>query len=159
MNTIVVGIGEIKVSDDVESVIKTYALGSCVALIIYDQSRHIAGMIHIALPESKVDEAKAAVSPGHFADTGVPLLIEEMKKLGAVRGSVWIKLAGGAKVMDPNSYFDIGKRNVLAIKKVLWQSQMGPVAEDVGSDFSRTVTISVKTGEVTINSGPKSWTL
>lgn len=159
MGQIVIGIGEYQVSSDSSDVLKTYALGSCVAVMIYDKLMKVAGMIHIALPDSKVDQNKAKTSPGHFADTGLPLLIEQMKKKGAAKGSVWIKIAGGSNVLDPKFVFDIGKRNTLAIKKYLWQIGMGPVAEDVGGDSSRTVTMNVSDGLVEINSGKKTWQL
>ncbi|MBP7552512.1 MAG: chemotaxis protein CheD [Spirochaetes bacterium] len=159
MSVVSVGVGEYKISTDVGDVIKTYALGSCVAVIIYDKIRKIAGMLHVALPDSKVDLNKSLSSPGHFADTGLPVLIEEMKKNGAIGRDSWIKIAGGAKIMDPNSLFDIGKRNIIAIKKILWSRNLGPIAEDVGGDYCRTVGISVETGEVQISSGKRTWNL
>ena len=71
-----------------------------------------------------------------------------------------VKLAGGAKIMDPNDTFNIGKRNVLAAKKVLWGHGMGAVAEDVGGNYSRTVSVSVNTGEILLCSpGRPDWKL
>ncbi|OHD18394.1 MAG: chemotaxis protein CheD [Spirochaetes bacterium GWD1_27_9] len=159
MANLTVGIGEYKISNNESDIIKTYALGSCVALMIYDKINKVAGMIHIALPESSVNLDKARALPGYFADTGIPILIEEMKKFGSVKKNIWIKIAGGAKVMDPNSVFDIGKRNILAIKKILWNRNLGPIAEDVGGDFSRTVSLLVDTGEVILSSGNRSWNI
>ena len=59
MSVLNVGIGEWIVSNDPADTLKTYALGSCVAVLIYDASQMIAGMIHIALPDSKVDAERA----------------------------------------------------------------------------------------------------
>jgi chemotaxis protein CheD len=159
MSVRTVGIGEWVVSSEASDIIKTYALGSCVAVLIYDAKLAIAGMIHIALPDSKVDAERARSLPGYFADTGLPLMIEEMKRRGAVRGHVWVKLAGGASVMDPGGFFDIGKRNILAAKRILWGSSLGPLAEDTGGELSRTVSLSVADGETTISSGQKTWTI
>ncbi len=159
MGLIIAGIGETKVSADKGDIIKTYALGSCVALLIYDKQKNIAGLVHIALPNSSVDIEKARNMPGHFADTGVPYLIEKMKQFGALKQNVWIKLIGGSNVMDPNLLFDIGKRNTLAIKKILWQNNLGPIAEDVGGDYSRTVTMVVENGDIIVSSGKKEWKL
>ena len=159
MGVITVGIGEWAVSRNGEDTIKTYALGSCVAVMIYDVKVRVGGLIHIALPESSVDPKKASVQPGYFADTGLPHMIEEMKKLGASRTGVWVKLAGGASVMDASGYFDIGKRNVLAIKRILWKSSLGPVAEDTGGSNSRTVAFSLSDGAVVLSSGPKTWNI
>lgn len=157
MSVLTVGIGEWAVSSDPEDIIKTYALGSCLAVIIFDSKLGIAGLIHIALPDSIIDPAKAALKPGYFADTGLPLMIEEMKKKGAVRAHIQVKLAGGASIMDDKGIFDIGKRNILAAKRILWKSSLGAVAEDTGGDSSRTVTVKVANAETTISSGSKQW--
>lgn len=157
MGLVNVGIGEWAVSSDPSDELKTYALGSCVAVIIYDARLSIAGMIHVALPDSKVDPERARTKPGYFADTGLPFMIEEMKRRGAVRENVWVKLAGGAAVMDPGGLFDIGKRNILAAKRILWGSSLGPVAEDTGGTMSRTVSIAVADGATTVSSGQRQW--
>ena len=159
MGLIVVDIGDYKVSNNIEDTIKTFALGSCVAVIIYDNVIKVAGMIHIALPDSNVDKGKAEKKPAYFADTGLPLFIEELKKQGATRKNSWIKMVGGAAIMDPNSIFDIGKRNVLEIKRILWKDQLGPIAEDIGDKISRTVSINVNDGLVNIVSSGKNWYL
>lgn len=157
MNTLTVGIGDWAVSANPEETIKTYALGSCIAVIIIDVKIGMAGLIHIALPDSSIDPDKAKSLPGYFADTGLPLMIEEMKRLGAVRAHVRVKIAGGAAVMDDKGIFDIGKRNLLAAKRILWKSSLGAIAEDTGGDISRTVTVRVIDGETIISSGNKQW--
>ena len=159
MGLIIVDIGDYKVSNNIDDTIKTFALGSCVAVLIYDKVVKIAGMIHIALPDSNVDKEKAMEKPAYFADTGLPLFIEELKIMGATRKNIWIKLVGGATIMDPNSIFDIGIRNVLEIKRILWKDQLGSIAEDIGDKISRTVSISVNNGLVNIISNGRNWYL
>lgn len=159
MSMLTVGIGEWIVSKNPEDVIKTYALGSCVAVMIYDVKLAVGGMIHIALPEASIDIEKSKRQPGYFADTGLPLMIEEMKKLGCVRMSVRVKIAGGASVMDDRGFFDIGKRNLLAVKKILWKSSLGAVGEDTGGEISRTVSLRVCDGETILNSGQREWSI
>jgi len=153
MSDLVLGIGDFGASKTNGAKVKTFALGSCVAVVLLDPKTRTVGMIHIALPESKINPAKVRERPGYFADTGLPLLLERMAAVsgnGNTRTYV-VKLAGGASIMDPNDTFNIGKRNVLAAKKILWAHGMGPVAEDVGANYSRTVAVSVDTGEVLIS--------
>lgn len=159
MAIVTVGIGEWAVSSNEEDLLKTYALGSCVAVCVYDAKLRLAGLLHVALPDSAVDAVKAGLHPGYFADTGLSLMIEELKAAGALRAHVWIKLAGGASVMDDRGVFDIGRRNVLAIKKHLWKSSLGPIAEDVGGSISRTVSIAAGSGEVIVSSSNRQWSL
>lgn len=154
-----VGIGDMKISNNTDDEIKTYALGSCVAIIIYDNLNKVAGMMHVALPDSNVNKEKAAAKPGYFVDTGLPVLLKEMERKGARPRSCWIKITGGATILDEKKMFDIGRRNVLAIKKVLWGIGLGVIKEDVGGSESRTVTIDVETGSIHITNAKRKWTL
>ena len=159
MKQLNVGIGEHKVSTNENDMLKTFALGSCVAVIVYDKVQMIAGLIHIALPDSSVNSQKVKELPGYFVDTGLPVFLQEMKNRNANRRNVWIKITGGSNIMDKKRHFDIGKRNVLAIKKYLWKNQLGIIAEDTEGSISRTVSVSVGSGEVLVSSGNKVWNL
>lgn len=152
MKTVHVGIGEMYVSAVPDEIIKTFALGSCVAVIIYNSASRAAGLIHIALPDSSINQERAKEKPGYFVDTGLPLFLSSMGINGENKRKVWIKLAGGSNIMDENHRFDIGKRNILAIKKLLWKERLGIINEDVGGSISRTVGIAVESGLVTLNS-------
>ena len=48
---IIVGIGEMAVADRPDDVIVTYALGSCVAVCLFDPAARVAAMLHFLLPE------------------------------------------------------------------------------------------------------------
>ncbi|MCX8043313.1 MAG: chemotaxis protein CheD [Desulfobacterota bacterium] len=160
MATVMLGIGDYGASRTPGDVVKTLALGSCVAVVVLDPKTHTVGMVHIALPDSSIDPAKARAKPGYFADTGVRALLQTMQDMtGSKNGKGFlIKLAGGASIMDPNNTFNIGKRNILAVKKILWALGMGPAAEDVGGYISRSVAVEVDTGRVTVISpGRGSW--
>jgi chemotaxis protein CheD len=150
----VLGIGDYGATCNPEQVIKTLGLGSCVAVICSDPGAKIAAMIHIALPDSTSSPDRRDEKPGYFADTGIPALFDSLRQVGWREGNgrLSIKLAGGATIMDPNGTFNIGKRNLLAIKKILWSAGYGPIAEDVGGNISRTVSVSADTGAVLITS-------
>ena len=162
MKTILVGVGEYGASKTPGEVIKTMALGSCVAVILLHPATRSVGMVHVALPDSKISPDRARERPGYFADTGIPSLLAAMARLGCGNSSKGfvVKLAGGAKVMDPKGTFNIGKRNILAIKKILWTRGMGAVAEDVGGSISRTVAVEVDSGKVMLSSAARgNWVL
>lgn len=151
---IVLGIGDYGATSKPEEAIKTIGLGSCVAVICTDTQNQIAGMIHVALPDSSLSPDRRIEKPGYFADTGIPALFDSLKQVGWRNGNgkLIVKLCGGATIMDPNGTFNIGKRNILAIKKILWSMGLGPMAEDVGGNISRTVTVSAETGAVLVTS-------
>ena len=157
MSMITIGVGEHGATKDSGSGVKTYALGSCVSIILLDPKTRTVGMAHIALPDSSVQPDRVKERPAYFADTGIPALFEAMTQQGCIKNGqgMIVKLVGGAKVMDQNSVFNIGKRNVLAIRKLLWKYGLGSVAEDVGGEISRTVTVDVDAGKVTIQSASR----
>jgi chemotaxis protein CheD len=131
-------------------------------VIFLDPKTRTVGMAHVALPDASINKVKAIEKPGYFADTAIPALMAMMAGFGCdKRGKgMIVKLCGGANVMDANDTFQIGKRNALAIKKILWSYGMGAVSEDLGGNYSRTVTISVSAGQVTLSSpGKPNWQL
>ena len=159
---LVLGVGDLGASKNPPEFIKTFALGSCVAVVLIHPKSKVVGMVHIALPDSSINSEKAQSTPGYFADTGVPALIREMMAQGCTGGpkQMVAKIAGGAKVLDPKNVFNIGNRNILAVKKILWKYGVSPRSEDVGGTISRTVTVSAKNGRVLLSSpGKQDWRL
>ena len=51
MRSVVVGISDCKISGDSEDLLITYALGSCIAVILYDPVVKVGGMLHYMLPD------------------------------------------------------------------------------------------------------------
>ena len=53
----VVGVGDCCVSGDPDAVLVTYALGSCIAVVIHDPVSKVGGLLHYMLPESSLSTA------------------------------------------------------------------------------------------------------
>ncbi len=151
----IVGISEMFVSRDPEDVVVTYSLGSCVGLSLYDPVAKVGGMVHCMLPLSKIDPEKAAIKPCMFTDTGSMKLLQELFNLGATRGNLVVKVAGAASLLDEKGLFKIGERNYTVLRKVLWKNELLIAGEDVHGTASRTLTLYMKDGRVTIKSGGK----
>jgi len=144
----IVGISDCKVSGDRDAVLTTYALGSCVAVMVHDPVASVAGMLHYMLPEASLDRTKAETNPFMFADTGISGLLQKVCEGGANRRRLVVRIAGGAQVLDGHDLFQIGKRNYLAARKLLWKAGVLVSAERVGGASSRTVRLEVATGRV-----------
>jgi chemotaxis protein CheD len=146
-----IGIGEWRVTNDREEVIKTFALGSCLAVIVHDRAG-IGGMVHVALPDSTTDADASGKPEAYYADRALPVLFAEMLGLGSSLRKIQIKLVGAADSRCEGDLFNIGKRNILAVKRLLWSRGLGIVAEDTGGVMSRTVEFRVGDGCLTIRS-------
>jgi len=153
MNLLAVGVGDCKVTRTAETVLATYALGSCIAVAIHDPVALVGGLLHFMLPESSLNPGKASENPFMFADTGIPLLFHSAYRLGAEKKRLVVQAVGGAQVMDENGVFNIGKRNHLALRKILWKAGVMLHGEEVGGTASRTVRLEVNTGRFLVR-GP-----
>ena len=152
MSALTVDISDIKLSTDPADMIVTYALGSCIAVLVHDPVRVAGGMIHYMLPLSETSPEKAKAKPAMFADTGIPLLFQSMYKLGCRKQDLVVKVAGGGALYDDKGIFSIGKRNYTILRKMFWKSGVIISAEDVGGARSRTVRLHVGTGRCTVSS-------
>ena len=148
----IVHVSDAKVSCEPGDVLTTYSLGSCIAVSLYDEATHIGGMLHYQLPSSKMDPKRAHEKPFMFADTGMKILIAKMVGMGANKRRMRVKIAGGAVMETGPKGFDIGKRNHLAIRKILWKDGMFIDAEEIGGASPRNMYMNMANGQVTIRS-------
>jgi chemotaxis protein CheD len=146
MPQLVVGVADGRVCRGVDASLVTYALGSCIAVGLCDPVASIGGLVHYMLPDSGLDKAKADRNPWMFADTGIALLFQRVLEAGADRKRLKVWAAGGSQVMDDAGVFNIGKRNQLAMRKILWKAGAMVAGEDVGGNVSRTVRLALGAG-------------
>lgn len=147
---VVVGVGDMAVSNNTNVTLSTYALGSCVGVVAYDPVSKASGLLHLMLPEAKLSPEKANSQPAMFADTGLPMLFNAMFGLRAEFGRIRLFIAGGASVINGADPFRIGDRNLTAVKKFLQSCPCTVVSHDVGGTINRTVHLEVSTGTVSL---------
>ena len=132
--------------------IRTSGLGSCVGVVLYDESKQIAGLIHVMLPDSSLGRSDA-VNVAKFADTGIKALIALLKLEGVHAFKLKAKIAGGAQMFQFTSDKDsmrIGPRNVEAVKVELRKNSIPLVAEDTGGNSGRTIEFDPITSKLNI---------
>lgn len=157
----VVGVAELKVSARPGDVLVTYALGSCLGVAVWDPTAKVGGLLHCMLPSASEHEELARKQPARFVDTGVAALFQEAYRLGARKERILVKVAGGASVVQPGQQdsFQIGKRNILALRKLLWKNGVFISREDLGGHWARTMSLDVATGEVRIRCNGSEYVL
>ncbi len=152
----IVGVADMKVSNRPTESLVTYSLGSCIGVVIYDPVAKAGGMLHYMLPESAMDKEKAALRPYMFADTGIPRLFKAAYKLDAVKARTKVYVAGGAEILDQQGFFNIGRRNYMALKKILFKNNVMIEKQNVGGSHNRTVRLDIATGDIYVKtSGSK----
>ncbi len=148
MQNLIVGISDCQWSTAEGTNLITYALGSCIAVCLYDPRARVGGMLHFMLPESDLNPEKALQNPFTFADSGIPILFRKAYELGASKNRLVVHAIGGAQVLMDQEMFNIGKRNQLALRKLLWRAGILLQGEAVGGKISRTVRLEISSGRL-----------
>lgn len=155
MNKIVrVGIAQMNLCKAPDKIM-TVGLGSCIGVVIYDEIKQIAGLVHIMLPDST--QIKNNQNKLKFADTGIDALLDELYIWDVNKYSLKAKIAGGARMfnLQTGQIGNIGDKNIEAVHKKLMEKKIPLVAEDVGLDFGRSVVFDPATCEFTIMTNGK----
>jgi chemotaxis protein CheD len=126
-----------------------------VAICIFDPLSGIGGLLHILLPDSRINPARAQIQPLAFADTGIPMLFQSAYAMGLNKKSCIVKLVGGADVTGDGlkASMGVGKRNALAARNLLWRNGVLIQGEALGGSTARTVTLILADGRVEISNG------
>ena len=154
-----VGMADYKVGAAPSTLI-SYGLGSCIGLSLYDPKAKVGGLLHYMLPDSK--RARSSDTPAKFIDTGFPLMLADVLKLGGARSRLVAKIAGGAQMFacsNTTSVMRVGERNTQAAKELLAQHGIRFIAEDTGLNYGRTVSIDLNDGTYmvkTVSKGDKT---
>lgn len=156
----IVGVADLKISNNSDDIIVTYALGSCLGVIIHDPRAGVGGLLHVMLPNVSMNNERDGKSPLMFMDTALPLFFKQAYAAGAEKRQLKVYVAGGAYFgNDEEDFFAIGKRNLIFLRKLLWKNGIMLTGQDVGGSISRTLNLHVGTGRVWVHSNGQEWDL
>ena len=147
---VVIGVGDMAVSNLGQVILSTYALGSCIGVVAYDPVVKAGGILHLMLPDSTISPEKAAKQPAMFADTGLPMIFRALVGMKAERRNLRVFLAGGAAVLQGEDTFKIGERNAQTATKFMQMNGIYVKFSDLGGQQNRTIHLEVSTGRVTM---------
>ena len=157
-STIDIVMGGLGISDNTTSELKTF-VGSCVAICLYDPETKVASMAHVMLPKNNSSKTPTNSDEiGKFADYAIETMLQKLVSKGCDIRRIKAKMAGGATIFTTESndtLFNVGPKNIKAIKSLLTEKNIQLVAEDTGLRFGRWVRFNVKTNEMIITSSVK----
>lgn len=148
---LIVNISDMKLSTDPRDVIVTYSLGSCLGVVAYDPVVKIGGMVHCLLPHAAAARDKARQNPFMFVNTGVAMMVRQLKDKGVEKDRLVFKAAGGANMRN-DTLFNTGQRNYEALLSLLSRNHVKLAASDVGGTIPRTLFLYLNTGRVVVRS-------
>ena len=140
---ITIGIADMKMAKG-QGMLVTYALGSCIGICLYDPAIKLGALVHIMLP---VNMETNRTNTMKYADTGIRETLKQMESMGARRGRITAKIAGGAKMFETGaSLGNIGQRNIESVRMNLKKEGVRLMKEDVGGSVARTLLFDVESG-------------
>jgi chemotaxis protein CheD len=150
---LVVSVGELQFSDRPGDILIAPALGSCVAVSLYDPEAQVGGLVHFMLPDSTVNAQRAEDNPCLFANVALPLLFTTAFERGVSRQRMVVKACGGAQFLEDRDFFAVGRRNVTMMRRILWQHGVPINAENVGGTASYTMFLEIGSGRTWLRAG------
>lgn len=127
-------------------------LGSCIGLVLYHPRLKTGAMAHVVLPDSAGRDG----TPGKFADTAVPAMLELLKGLGTPAHGLTAKLAGGGNMFNGSGPLQIGDANAKAVVQALRSAGIRIAGQDLGGTRGRRVTFDCESGAATIEQAGQS---
>ena len=147
---VIIGVGDMAVSNNPQVILSTYALGSCIGVIAYDSVTKVGGILHFMLPDSTISPDKAAKQPAMFGNTGLPMLFKAMVGMKADPRRIRIFVAGGAGMLAGQDAFKIGERNSTVTFDFLTKHGLSLRHRETGGSINRTVHLEINTGSTNL---------
>ena len=147
---VIVGVGDMAVSNNPAVILSTYALGSCIGVIAYDPVSKVGGILHFMLPDSTISPDKAAKQPAMFGNTGLPLLFKAMVGMKADPHRLRVFVAGGAGMLGGQDPFKIGERNSTVALDYITKYALFLRHRETGGSINRTVHLEINSGSTNL---------
>ena len=131
-------------------ILETLAVGSCVAVSLYDPVNKIGSLCHSLLPGDPQGDMVGSLK---FVGEAVKAMASTMGQEGASPEDIQAKVFGGATLFgcfEDEEAFLVGEKNVETARSSLKELGIAIVAEDVGGNQGRNVEFNTEDGRVTI---------
>lgn len=150
---VLVDSGRFIVSDNPSEMMKAVRVATGIVVVMSDVSTGIAGMAHMALPDSNL-VSSIGESPLKFVDTGLPTFLKDMKAKGATFTNCRTRIIGGAQLFNfgggGGNILNIGTRNAITARTILTREGIQVEKTETGGNKPRTILFEVASGLVQV---------
>lgn len=123
-------------------------LGSCVAVVLWDEQSMIGGVNHYLLPHWNNKGAPDV----RYGDVAVTELHDKTILSGAIKRRLIAKVYGGASMLKlTNASFNIGQRNIEVALQKLKELNIPVIEEITGGNLGRKILFDPKSGNVKLD--------
>lgn len=145
-----VQIGEVKARQG-KVLLKSAAIGSCLAIVAYDAVKGVGGIAHVMLP----GRAPVKREPGErtrYAADAIDTIVNKMARLGSKTDDIEVVLVGAGNILKREDD-TICKDNIESALELLGEKGLKVRAKAVGGTSRRSVCLDVERGIVFYSEG------
>lgn len=142
--------GEVKAATG-KMVLRSIALGSCVAVVAYDPLKKNGAIAHVMLPGKASPKTKLHEKT-KYAEDAIDKLIDLMDRMGSKKQDFKVAVVGGANVLKRDND-TIANDNLNSNIRILNNNNLEIVARSVGGTERRNVAIDLENGIITYAHG------
>ena len=123
-------------------------LGSCVAVVLWDEGTRIGGANHFLLPYWN----NKGLPDVRYGDIAITELHDKVILAGAVKRRIVAKIYGGASMLNlDKAVFNVGQRNIEVAKKKLIELNVPIIEEITGGSLGRKILFDPADGNVKVD--------
>jgi len=145
-----VQIGQVKAGQG-EKLLRSNAIGSCIAIAAYDAAKKNGALAHIMLPGA-APENKKAEEKTKYAANAINEIISQMATLGSKADDIEVALVGGANVLNKKDD-TICSDNIESVLEILTQKNLKIKAKAVGGNKRRSIFLDIEKGIINYTEG------
>ena len=144
--------GEVKAGNK-NTILKSSAIGSCIAITAYNKQNQIGALAHIMLP-GKAPENRN-IKKTRYASNAIDELINILELNGVNNNEIEVCIAGGANVLKRKDDY-IGQDIIKSVEEILKKRKINIMARSLGGSQRRSVSLDVETGCVYYSLGDEA---
>jgi chemotaxis protein CheD len=138
---------DMKISTNPVETLVAFSIGSGMGVTVHDPVCGVGGILNFMLPDScRANGVNPARVPFMFADTAIPAFLEALYAHDVQPGRLKVVIAGGAHILDQTVAFNIGQKNLEALKAGLATYNLEIYHENIGGTNSRTLSLEIGSG-------------
>ena len=142
-----VNYSEMKISTNPVETLVAFSIGSGMGVTVYDPVCGVGGILNFMLPDSgSANGVNPERVPFMFADTGIPAFLAALYAQDAQPDRLKVVIAGGAHILDQTDAFNIGLKNLAALKARFDAYHLKIHHQNTGGSNSRTLSLEIGSG-------------
>jgi len=142
-----VNFSEMKISTNPVETLVAFSIGSGMGVTVHDPVCGVGGVLNFMLPDSRsANGVNPMKVPFMFADTGIPAFLSALYAHDAQPDRLKVVIAGGAHILDQTDAFNIGHKNIEALRVRFDACNLKIYHENTGGTNSRTLSLEIGSG-------------